>query len=499
MASPATKTIPVNYPIHQPFDTKTYSGNNSIVRRTSRRQWPFVVADISWIASGVILTLMLRFHAIMALPRVSHSLIGHLCVSVSFAAIIVLLCHFQGLYSLELPVTQIQEVMIVAKSVMIGTILLGSLLFVSGVKSTSRLVVLMVAVYALVSMIGWRAFRRRSLGKAIADGVSCHNVIIVGTDGVALALSEYLEQHRELGFVVVGHVGSDFSASSDSVTSGKTKILGAPSDLRGICRKFFADEVMICTRDRSVAMQAIADARESGVGVLVVPDLYDGVAFGAHTRHLGGFPCLAVVLRSIPAFSMQMKRALDVVVAGCALLCLAPVLLILAALVRLTSTGPALYKSRRIGKKGRPFWCYKFRTMVADADKKKADLLHLNERNEVLFKIKHDPRITALGRVLRKYSLDELPQLWNVLRGDMSLVGPRPPLMSEVEKYQFEYLRRLEVAPGITGLWQVEARNHPSFDRYISLDLHYVENWSFLLDLQILFRTVVVVFAGTGS
>ena len=196
---------------------------------------------------------------------------------------------------------------------------------------------------------------------------------------------------------------------------------------------------------------------------------------------------------------MKCKRALDVFVSALALIFLSPLLLLLALIVKADSEGPVLYASRRVGKKGREFSCYKFRTMVADADHQKTKLHHLNERDGVLFKITNDPRITRSGRILRKYSLDELPQLWNVLRGDMSLVGPRPPLANEVKQYQLEYLRRLEAAPGITGLWQVEARNHPSFDRYISLDLHYVENWSLALDMQILLRTVSVVFAGTGS
>src|SRR5208337_355789 len=167
--------------------------------------------------------------------------------------------------------------------------------------------------------------------------------------------------------------------------------------------------------------------------------------------------------------------------------------------IKLDSPGPVLYFSDRIGKKGRVFRCIKFRTMVRDADKRRADVMHMNERDGVLFKISNDPRITKLGRFLRKYSLDELPQFINVLRGDMSIVGPRPPLASEVRKYDLDHLRRLDVMPGITGLWQVQARQDPSFDNYISLDCTYVDNWSIWLDIQILVRTVGVVLAGTGS
>jgi lipopolysaccharide/colanic/teichoic acid biosynthesis glycosyltransferase len=173
--------------------------------------------------------------------------------------------------------------------------------------------------------------------------------------------------------------------------------------------------------------------------------------------------------------------------------------LAIAIAIRMDSEGPIFYRASRIGRKGRTFSCFKFRTMVANADKMREQLSHMNERDSVLFKIANDPRITRVGRWLRKYSLDELPQFYNVLLGDMSLVGPRPPIAHEVEQYDLSHLRRLNVLPGITGLWQVEARQDPSFDSYISLDTAYVENWSLWLDMKILARTISVVFAGTGS
>ena len=165
-------------------------------------------------------------------------------------------------------------------------------------------------------------------------------------------------------------------------------------------------------------------------------------------------------------------------------------LLAVAIAVKLDSPGPIFYSSERIGKKGRVFRCIKFRTMVRDADKRRADVMHMNERDGVLFKISNDPRITTVGRFLRKYSLDELPQFFNVLKGDMSIVGPRPPLASEVQEYKLSHLRRLDVMPGITGLWQVQARQDPSFDSYISLDVAYIDNWSIWLDLKIIVRTI---------
>jgi exopolysaccharide biosynthesis polyprenyl glycosylphosphotransferase len=196
---------------------------------------------------------------------------------------------------------------------------------------------------------------------------------------------------------------------------------------------------------------------------------------------------------------LELKRALDVVFSSMALIVLLPLLLAIALAIKLNSRGPIFYISERIGKKGRVFRCAKFRTMVSDAEQRRGEVLHLNERDGVLFKIANDPRITPLGRILRKFSLDELPQFLNVLKGDMSVVGPRPPIASEVREYKLNQLRRLDVTPGITGLWQVQGRQDPSFESYISLDMIYIENWSLLLDFKIMLRTLAVVFAGTGS
>ena len=223
------------------------------------------------------------------------------------------------------------------------------------------------------------------------------------------------------------------------------------------------------------------------------------LAWNAPVEYVGQFPTIPLHRREFPIGAFLLKRTLDITLSSLALLMALPVMLALAIAVKMDSEGPVFYQAQRIGRKGRTFSCYKFRTMVMDADRLKADLEHMNERDSVLFKISNDPRITRMGRILRKYSLDELPQFYNVLRGDMSLVGPRPPMAAEVEQYDLAHLRRLDVLPGITGLWQVEARQDPSFDSYISLDTAYVDNWSLWLDMKILARTVGVVVSGTGS
>ncbi|HEX3893018.1 MAG TPA: sugar transferase [Terracidiphilus sp.] len=193
-----------------------------------------------------------------------------------------------------------------------------------------------------------------------------------------------------------------------------------------------------------------------------------------------------------------LKRAIDILFAGLALFLLAPLLAFVALAIRLDSPGPAFYVSERIGKNGRRFRCFKFRTMVQEAEGRQASLLHLNERDGVLFKVASDPRVTRLGHLLRRFSLDELPQFFNVLVGDMSVVGPRPPVASEVREYTRNHLRRLEVLPGITGLWQTQGRHDPSFESYVSLDLAYIENWSVGLDLKIIVQTVGILLSGTG-
>lgn len=193
------------------------------------------------------------------------------------------------------------------------------------------------------------------------------------------------------------------------------------------------------------------------------------------------------------------KRGFDIVFSLLALVFILPVLVMIAVLVKMDSEGPVLYVSERIGKNGKRFRFLKFRTMVKEADTLRGALLHLNERRGNLFKMSNDPRVTRLGKLLRRYSLDELPQFFSVLSGHMSVVGPRPCLTSEYARYTKEQRRRVEVVPGITGLWQVEARTSPSVEAYFKLDLYYVEHWNFWLDIKILLKTIAVVFSGNGQ
>ena len=388
-----------------------------------------------------------------------------------------------------------EQRMTVQATLMAGLLLCGTLYVMRGI-AVSRGVVLLLVLITTVLLCVRRAIWRKMEYTRYLEGLETRNVLIVGAGRVAHALRNHLESLRHLGFRFKGFV----ALTEREAESGDADVIGDVRNTLQLARSLFVDEIFFSVpAEKRLVIGLVEEARALGIDVRVVPDLYDGLAWNAPVEYIGQFPTIPLHRRDFPIGSYLLKRTLDIVTSLGGLILLSPVLLAIGLAVKLGSDGPMFYKAARIGRKGRTFECYKFRTMVPNADHLKADLEHMNEREGVLFKIVNDPRVTKVGKVLRKYSLDELPQLYNVLRGDMSLVGPRPPIAAEVEQYDLAHLRRLDVLPGITGLWQVEARQDPSFDSYISLDTAYVENWSFWLDLKILARTIGVVFSGTGS
>jgi exopolysaccharide biosynthesis polyprenyl glycosylphosphotransferase len=243
---------------------------------------------------------------------------------------------------------------------------------------------------------------------------------------------------------------------------------------------------------------AVQEGCKNKLDVKLAPDICIPVSADADLENLGGVPLFRIQVHPVPEYRLALKRSLDFALSISGLIALSPLLLVIAAFIKWDSAGPVLYCAPRTGRKGRRFVCYKFRTMVPDADSRKDQLRDRNEREGAFFKIGNDPRITQFGRFLRRYSLDELPQLWNVLLGDMSLVGPRPHPIDDVSQYELQHLQRLDFIPGITGLWQVTARRNPSFERNLELDIEYIKNWNLWLDVRILFKTVSAVFEGSG-
>ncbi len=418
-----------------------------------------------------------------------------LLMLLTFGVYLVIVSRLFGLYRPGDTSSGLHEQRMTVQAVLTAGLLLCGTLYLTRGYAVSRLAVLLTILFTMPLLMSRRALWRRLRQRRYLLGLDVRNVLIVGDGRVGHALRNHLEALPHMGFRFKGFIALEPDGSPDSPHT-----VGDIRNCVAVARSLFVDEIYFSTpADKHTVTAVVEEARALGIEVRVVPDLYDGLAWNARVEYVGQFPTIPLHRREFPRGAFVLKRAIDLTLAVLALLVTWPLLLGIALLIRRDSPGPIFYVAERIGRKGRVFRCFKFRTMVPDADSLKTGLAHMNERDTVLFKVQKDPRLTRIGARLRKYSMDELPQFFNVLKGDMSLVGPRPPLASEVEKYDLAHLRRLDVMPGITGLWQIEARQDPSFDSYISLDTAYVENWNLLLDMRILARTVGVVLAGTGS
>jgi exopolysaccharide biosynthesis polyprenyl glycosylphosphotransferase len=337
----------------------------------------------------------------------------------------------------------------------------------------------------------WRWRRARLEHRAQTPG-DARNVLIVGAGSVGQRVASYVEGHPEAGRTVCGFLDNDRPLSN--------KVIGRVNDLARLARTGFVDEVILAApHDRSLTPQVLREARRLRLDVEIVPDLFGCKPAGSEIERVGDLPVICLHAEQLPAAGLVLKRVVDVLGAGLALAMLSPLLVAIAGLIKLDSRGPVLYCAQRAGRKSRLFPCYKFRTMVNHADQLRNNLRDHNKRSGPCFKMVNDPRVTRLGRFLRRYSLDELPQLWNVLKGEMSLVGPRPHPLDEFAAYEIEHLARLDVTPGMTGLWQVSARRDPSCQRGMELDREYIQTWSLSSDLRILLRTFLAVAQGSGE
>jgi exopolysaccharide biosynthesis polyprenyl glycosylphosphotransferase len=413
--------------------------------------------------------------------------------SLAFSLLVLVCCHGQHLYR------NILGEHLVSRCIKAGLgapILLMALIYTTGTRHLPRLFVVLMCTFTVILVIAWRLTLREVVRRRFLKGTAGRNVLICGTGDVARELALYFERNKDLGYHFRGFVESP----GNPPRYNQAKVLGGLDQLRTLVRSnFIADLFVVAPRDRATVAHIAEQLAETDVTVTIIPELYGDLLENAPLSHIGNFPAMLLFEAPINDVALFFKRGVDILGASLALLCAAPLMILIAIAIKLDSKGPVFYAAPRVGQKGRPFNCFKFRTMVHNAEDLLHAIAHLNERKGVLFKVSNDPRITRVGRFLRKYSFDELPQFWNVLRGQMSLVGPRPALRREVDQYIPEHLRRIDVKPGITGLWQVKARRNPSFDDYINLDVQYVKEWSVWLDIRILFETIRVVLAGTGS
>jgi exopolysaccharide biosynthesis polyprenyl glycosylphosphotransferase len=435
------------------------------------------------------------YHGTLFNGRSMWILLAMLC---GFAAVLVVSSRRMHLYSPERLNSFLNEQRLTVQVCFTSGLLLTGTLYLVRAEDIPRGLVILTLMLVTVSLCLRRLIYRTLLYRRFDRGQDTRNVLIVGTGPEAYALRHHLDSIRHLGYTFKGFI--EFPGASPHLMSSSGDVVGTLDTLFQHARKQFVDEIFFTTPcERSIVQEVLEKSRMHGVDLRVVPDLYAGLAWNSPIEYIGQFPTIPLHRGQVPELGFMLKRVLDVIFSSLFFLFLSPFLLVIALAIKFESHGPVFYASERIGKKGRIFRCYKFRTMVRDAEKRRTEFMHMNERDGVLFKITNDPRITRIGRFLRKYSLDELPQFINVLKGDMSVVGPRPPIASEVMEYKPSHLRRLDVTPGITGLWQVQGRRDPSFDSYVSLDVTYIENWSLWLDIKIIIRTIGVVFSGTGT
>ncbi|HXJ91074.1 MAG TPA: sugar transferase [Candidatus Binatia bacterium] len=443
---------------------------------------------INWLFIGVLLRPLHEISPVVPVfefcLRSSVFLLG---VSLLHAALITLVGYTEGLY--RVGTGSRERARCISRSVLLGSLVLCSAYSLQGSHWSIVGLVGVASVLHFGSMRLWRWWNTE--GESLG-GIAIRNVLIIGAGRVGRRVAAYIEGHPGCGRSVCGFLDDNGPLGSD--------VIGRVSDLALLARKGFVDEVILAApHDGRLAERVLREARRLKLDVEIVPELFGCDPAEQEIEDLGGLPVICVHAERLPSAGLVAKRVIDIVGASLGLILISPVLVAIALLIKLDSKGPALYVGRRAGAKGRSFRCYKFRTMVRDAHQQKHTLRKRNERSGPIFKISDDPRITRVGGFLRRYSLDELPQLWNVVRGEMSLVGPRPHPVEEFAAYDVGHLARLDITPGLTGLWQVSARRDPSFDRAMELDREYIRTWSLGLDLRILLKTVLAVAQGSGS
>lgn len=402
----------------------------------------------------------------------------------------------KNLYSTDRTITIPREIYLVLTSLTLVSIVIAAIIFFTKFHFFSRLVFIYSFACLSFFLTSWRIIKKLILRYLIGKGFHNFNVLIVGLNYTAQLLIEEIRSRPFLGFKLVGAI-----VDSQEKFHSNVPILGDLDNFEKICKKYFIDEIFISTPFSEHSLSKISKiAKRMNVGIRIIPPNFQEAFSSIDINYLGLIPLLTYKEREIYPSELALKRMFDFFTSLVLLILFLPLFLIVGVIIKLDSPGPIFYAQKRMGRKERFFNFYKFRSMVKDADELKTELLERNEvRGGVIFKIERDPRITRVGSILRKYSLDELPQFFNVLKGDMSLVGPRPFPVEESQKLHFNQVSRLNIRPGITGLSQIRGRSDLSVSRWIKWDLWYINNWSFGLDLLILLWTIPAVLKRKGA
>ncbi len=381
-----------------------------------------------------------------------------------------------------------------------GIVMVGTGMFVFNLHPISRLFLVIFGGTSFILLSVERSLIRTVARKIRRSGLNYKNIVIVGTGRRARDIAKIIEDQQQWGLQLLGMITDNSKGHLPKV--GDYPVVGHIDQISTILQTQVIDEVIFAvSRKKLEELEGIfLKCEELGIRTRVAVNFFPHMIAKVHLDDLHGIPLLTFTTTPYNELQLVMKRGFDLVVSMILLLLFAPAMILMALLIKITSPGPILFKQTRVGLNGRQFTLYKFRTMVHDAEARKGELLHLNEMEGPVFKIKDDPRLTQFGKFLRRTSLDELPQLLKVLKGTMSIVGPRPPLPEEVSQYRTWQRRRLSMKPGITCLWQINGRSYiKNFDQWMKLDLEYIDNWSLKLDWKIFIKTIPVVLLGRGA
>ena len=416
--------------------------------------------------------------------------------AVIFATTWVAVLWMSGLYRLTVRWRLWSEVRDIARATIVVVALTLSFLFLVRQVDVSRLfLALLFVAQPTVTLIG-RAALRAVFEASRRRGHDPRFMLVAGAGELAQNFADRVESHPGLGLQIVGHL----TAPEEREWSVSRPILGSINDIEEVLHSHVVDEVAVCLPPAAAHYLEPITGLAAGEGktVRIPVNPVEEVLPSAIQEEFDGFLVRSLIHDGQRDAGLIVKRVVDLVGSAIGLVVLSPIIIVVALVMRLADGPPVFFRQTRVGLHGRPFTIYKFRTMVRGAEELLDEVRHLNERSGAAFKATDDPRITRIGRWLRRTSVDEVPQLWNVLTGSMSLVGPRPPLPGEVAEYDIWHRRRLSMKPGITGLWQVEARHEPNFDRWVEHDLIYIDGWSIWLDFKILLKTIPALLTHAG-
>ncbi len=422
-----------------------------------------------------------------------------LALAVAFFWLFFLL--LEGLYDLDRLSWNFAEISRIARALALGLVGVIVLTFAVKLPGLSRWWLLVTWLLSVGLVFCGRLLIQRVLAYMRGRGRMQYRTLIIGTNAEALRIVSALHKTHAHGLAPVGCLSSADGSCEDDLCAAGAPCLGPATDILEAVSSEGIDAVVIASSafDHDVIAGMISDLGHTPVRVHISSGLFEVLTTRVFVREVAGVPLITIKRLGFTGVNRVLKRLFDIVVSFLLIMVGMPLWIALAIAIKVTSKGPVFYVQERVGRGGKRFGMYKFRSMVQDADSRRHQLAEVNEADGPIFKIRDDPRITKVGRFMRKFSLDEFPQLINVLKGEMSLVGPRPPLPVETEQYAERHWRRMEVKPGMTGLWQVSGRSDLSFDEMVRLDIFYIENWSLVFDISLILRTIPAVLAGRGA